>query len=140
MKSKKISDLAARLRKARELVGLTQHGLAEKWGKTGNYVYMLEAGIKPVGRKLEHKVLELEEEASKKLRSWSASLTGAAVVERLAESEAWAPVVSWASAGGGGVFGDLEHQIEETVSTDCKDPNKYALIVEGDSMSPKFEA
>lgn len=50
-----------------------------------------------------------------------------------------APVVSWASAGFGGAYDDLANQIEEWVETVSRDPNKYALIVDGDSMSPKYE-
>ena len=50
------------------------------------------------------------------------------------------PVVSWASAGAGGNFSDLEEQIDEYLETDCKDPNAYALIIEGDSMEPRFLA
>jgi phage repressor protein C with HTH and peptisase S24 domain len=49
-----------------------------------------------------------------------------------------APVVSWASAGRGGSYADLADFLEEWVETDCKDANKYALIVEGDSMEPRF--
>jgi len=49
-----------------------------------------------------------------------------------------APVISWASAGYGTVYDDLGGFMDEYVETDCRDPNKYALIVEGDSMEPIF--
>jgi phage repressor protein C with HTH and peptisase S24 domain len=53
------------------------------------------------------------------------------------------PVVAWAVATAlldhyGGNFSDLANQLDETVGTDCKDPNAYALIIEGDSMEPRF--
>jgi phage repressor protein C with HTH and peptisase S24 domain len=53
------------------------------------------------------------------------------------------PVVAWAIASAyldhyGGNFSDLANQIDETVDTDSKDPNAYALIIEGDSMEPRF--
>ena len=48
------------------------------------------------------------------------------------------PVVSWAKAGDGGNFSDCADQINEGVATDCKDPNAYALIIEGDSMEPRY--
>lgn len=48
------------------------------------------------------------------------------------------PVVSWAKAGCGGNFHDLANQIDEWLDTDCKDPNSYALIIDGDSMEPQF--
>lgn len=50
------------------------------------------------------------------------------------------PVVSWASAGEGGNFGDLAEQIDEWIESDTKDANAYALILEGDSMEPEFKA
>lgn len=49
------------------------------------------------------------------------------------------PVVSWARAGAAEFnYHDLAEFIDETVQTTCKDPNAFALIVEGDSMEPKF--
>lgn len=50
------------------------------------------------------------------------------------------PVVSWAAAGRTGNFQDLANQMEEWLYSDCKDPNAYALILEGDSMEPEFKA
>jgi phage repressor protein C with HTH and peptisase S24 domain len=35
---------------------------------------------------------------------------------------------------------DLAHQIMETVETDCRDPNAFAMIIEGDSMEPEIRA
>jgi SOS-response transcriptional repressor LexA len=37
-------------------------------------------------------------------------------------------------------YEDLANQIEETVETDCKDPNTFAIIIEGDIMEPTFKA
>jgi phage repressor protein C with HTH and peptisase S24 domain len=37
-------------------------------------------------------------------------------------------------------YEDIANEIEETVETDCKDPNAFALIIEGDSMEPEFRA
>lgn len=54
------------------------------------------------------------------------------------EQGQFAPVVSWASAGSGGDYEDLADFMKEWVKTDCKDPNKYALIIDGDSMVEKF--
>jgi SOS-response transcriptional repressor LexA len=49
------------------------------------------------------------------------------------------PVVSWASAGLGHNYADLAEQIDEWVDCETKDPNSYALIIEGDSMLPDFK-
>ena len=50
------------------------------------------------------------------------------------------PVVSWARAGSASDYADLCNQIDEWVATDCRDPNAFALILEGDSMEPEFVA
>jgi len=50
------------------------------------------------------------------------------------------PVVSWASAGQGGDYEDLANQIDEYLNSDCTDLNSYALILEGDSMTPEFKS
>jgi SOS-response transcriptional repressor LexA len=51
-----------------------------------------------------------------------------------------APVVSWAAAGQARAYEDLANQLEEWVETDCKDPNAFSIIIEGDSMEHKFLA
>jgi SOS-response transcriptional repressor LexA len=48
-----------------------------------------------------------------------------------------APIVSWASAGQARAFVDQGPDVEH-IATNCKDPNCYALLVEGDSMEPKY--
>lgn len=50
------------------------------------------------------------------------------------------PVVSWAAAGKANDYEDLANQIEETVECDIRDPNAFALIVEGDSMEKEIMA
>jgi phage repressor protein C with HTH and peptisase S24 domain len=37
-------------------------------------------------------------------------------------------------------YGDLDGQINETIPGATKDPNSFALILEGDSMEPRFPA
>jgi phage repressor protein C with HTH and peptisase S24 domain len=50
------------------------------------------------------------------------------------------PIISWASAGIGGNYSDMEGFLDEYVYSQCADPHAYGLIVEGDSMEPKFSA
>lgn len=55
----------------------------------------------------------------------------------------YVPVISWAMASAfldhdAGNFGDLEHIIDEHLHCETKDPNAYALIIEGPSMMPIF--
>ena len=48
------------------------------------------------------------------------------------------PVVSYAQAGEGGNFDDLANHIDEWVTTDTRDVNAFAVIIEGQSMEPAF--
>ncbi len=58
-----------------------------------------------------------------------------------AESKAQpVPVIGWAAAGQGGVFVDLSAKVDEYLNTDCMDLHAYAVIIEGDSMTPEFRA
>ena len=50
------------------------------------------------------------------------------------------PVVSYATAGKAGDYEDLANFLDESLETDCADPNCFALIVEGDSMEPMLRA
>lgn len=123
---------------------LTQEELAQRWNRSGNYIYLLESGKKPIPKKLEHKIVELEKEAEVRdaqVRD-SDRLKEEAPGFRMADKGKIrrAPVVSWASAGIGGSYSDLAEQIEEAVETDCPDANCYALIVEGKSMEPVLRA
>jgi len=52
----------------------------------------------------------------------------------------WAPVVSWARAGGEWhSYQDLCTQIDEKLPTDCNDANCFWVKIEGDSMEPKYQ-
>jgi phage repressor protein C with HTH and peptisase S24 domain len=50
------------------------------------------------------------------------------------------PVVSWAAAGAAHDYQDMCNQIEEEIETESRDPNAFAIIIEGDSMEPDFLA
>jgi SOS-response transcriptional repressor LexA len=142
-KSVKESNFPKRLRDARLLLRMTQEELAAKWGYShGNYIYMLESGEKKFPKKLESRVMELEREVQTKFypshqAGFGMILTDENLLPAEKELIHKAPVVSWASAGLGGDYNDLATFLDEYVETDCKDPNKYALIVDGDSMEPE---
>ena len=46
------------------------------------------------------------------------------------------PVVSWATAGAAKDYNDLANFLDEKVISECKDPNAFCIIVDGDSMQP----
>lgn len=50
------------------------------------------------------------------------------------------PVISLASAGAAHDYADMESQIDLMIETNSRDGNAFALIIEGDSMLPRFEA
>jgi len=50
------------------------------------------------------------------------------------------PIVSMAQAGAGKDYQDMANQIDESVPTDSRDPNAFAVIIEGDSMEPTYFA
>lgn len=50
------------------------------------------------------------------------------------------PVISWAAAGNAQDYSDMAEQIDQKVETTCRDENAFALIIEGDSMEPRYMA
>ena len=50
------------------------------------------------------------------------------------------PVVSWGAAGAAHDYADLANQLDQSVESTCRDPNAFALIVEGDSMEKEIFA
>jgi len=49
------------------------------------------------------------------------------------------PVVGDAAAGRGRDFEDVCNQLQEMITSDCVDPNAFAITVAGDSMLPEFK-
>lgn len=49
------------------------------------------------------------------------------------------PIISWASAGSANAYEDQGHDVP-TIPSGCKDPNCYALEIEGNSMEPFYES
>ncbi len=131
---KKGDNFSDRLKEARSSLGISQAKLANKLGVTGNYIYLIESGAKSPGSDF---IARFELLVSGK----SANYSNAAPASPPPRAPRLVPVVSWARAGSEGFnYGDLSEQIDERVETDCRDENAYALIVEGDSMEPRFLA
>src|SRR4051812_11931679 len=134
-----------KLRKLRKGLRLTQAELAALLGIHRTYLVLIEKGKKIPSPRLERQILDFMEKAEHDTLSpqslWVQSrqprVSGFGLVQPAAKKT---PVVSWAAAGHARAYEDLANQIEETVETDCKDPNAFAIIIEGDSMEPKFYA
>ena len=136
-----MKNFSERLIARRNRLGLTQQGLALKAKLSPSSVSALERGLNPpTGRTLE-KLNKVLGEPGEWLYTTPFPPVSNARVEPLKETfqARRVPVISWASAGAGGNFSDNEGQIDEFIECDCMDRNAYALILEGDSMLPKFE-
>ena len=133
-----------KLKKLRKGLRLTQAELANLLGIHRTYLVLIEKGKKIPSPRLERAILDFMEKAEKQSLSpqtlWQRSaVSNASPI--LAEPPARrVPVVSWAAAGLARAYEDLANQIEELVETDCKDPNAFSIIIEGDSMEDKFYA
>src|SRR5688572_12250839 len=133
-----------KLRKLRKGLRLTQAELASLLGIHRTYLVLIEKGKKIPSPRLERSILDFMDKAERESLSpqslWRQA-GNANVTSLVSEPPARrAPVVSWAAAGVARAYEDLANQIEETVETDCKDPNTFAIIIEGDSMEHKFYA
>jgi SOS-response transcriptional repressor LexA len=134
-----------KLRRLRKSLRLTQAELAALLGIHRTYLVLIEKGKKIPSPRLERAILDFMDRAEKQSLSpqtlWASTASPRFSTFSLEQPSAKkTPVVSWAAAGAARAYEDLANQIEENVETDCKDPNAFAIIIEGDSMEPKFYA
>ena len=128
----------------RRKLRLTQAEAAQALGIHRTYLVLIEAGKKTPSMRLMRFIDEFIDRASKQ----PAGKPGALALQRTAPVFSVpgtplgrpVPVVSWATAGHAKDYQDLAAQIDETVMTECRDANAFAIIIEGDSMESKFFA
>ena len=112
---------------------LPDYRIAEMFNVRPQYFSQIRQKKKVPGPKMMKRLNELEqggaENATSESNAKSAPLPLRAV-----------PVVSWARAGEGINYEDLCRQLEEWASSDTRDRNAFAVILEGDSMEPRFFA
>jgi SOS-response transcriptional repressor LexA len=136
-----------RLIGARNNADISQQNLADKLGKSLRTIQNWESGDNmPKNPAMLSKIAQHLNVSVKYLTGQNDSQTsyqevqenvpnvGARVVMRNV------PVVSWASCGRSNDYEDMEGQIDETLQCETKDPNAFALIVEGDSMESEIMA
>src|ERR1051326_7911476 len=133
-----------KLRRLRKGLRLTQAELAALLGIHRTYLVLIEKGKKIPSPRLERSILDFMDKAERQSLSpqslWN-QINKPNASPLISEPPARrSPVVSWAAAGQARAYEDLANQIEETVETDCRDANAFAIIIEGDSMEPKFYA
>ncbi|MGV3774534.1 MAG: LexA family protein [Verrucomicrobiales bacterium] len=131
-----------RLRKARKQLRLTQADLANLLGIHRTYLVLIEKGKKIPSSRLGRTINEFIEQAESKNGevAWPKHTPGNAALSTSAAPTRKVPVVSWAAAGLARDYEELRNHIDEMVETDCKDPDAFSIIIEGDSMEHKFFA
>ena len=134
-----------KLRRLRKNLRLTQAELANLLGIHRTYLVLIERGKKIPSPRLERSILDFMTKAERENLDpnelWEqARRANAAQYIPQQPPPKRTPVVSWAAAGVARAYEDLANQMEESVDTDCKDPNAFAIIIEGDSMEEKFFA
>jgi HTH-type transcriptional regulator, cell division transcriptional repressor len=131
-----------RLMARRNHLGLTQGELANKTGVHLRSVTNWESGdFAPRGEKMRKLAEVLSTTVAHLLGEDNAYPNNNISAQEIKQSPATrkVPVVSFARAGEGGNFHDMMEQIAEFTETESRDPNCYALIIEGDSMLPEFK-
>lgn len=141
-------SIGERLRKFRETQGFSIDQLAAKSSVTSGHIGRIERGDSSNPR------FETIEALARALNIDPADIMfnrnreGHAVPDRAFDAPAYIPndipVVGLTKAGRGGFFNEMGYPSGEGFKKvhrpiDVKDPNAYALVVEGDSMSPMLE-
>lgn len=146
-----------RLKAVREKAGLNLIELAKRSGfavstinnfenkKTDGSDRFIKTMAETLGVRIKEIVPDWEEKASGAIREGEDQpYGGGKLIMKTRHARRMVPVISWARAGRiterGFNYEDLENYFEETVETDSRDANAFALIVEGDSMAPEYRA
>ncbi|MDX1950941.1 MAG: S24 family peptidase [Verrucomicrobiota bacterium] len=136
---------ATPLRRARKALRLTQLELAKMLDIHRTYLVLIETGVKIPSPRLQKNIEEFIRKAAQETagrRPFTMSDPGfiSGGFRPAGPMARQVPVVSWATAGAAKDYEDLCNQLDEVVTTETKDPNAFAIIIEGDSMEPKFNA
>lgn len=135
-------EFPQRLLELRKNLGHTQEEMGSRLGVSGNWISLLERGHKEPGDSLLRHVELLEQAKDTGLlaRSAEGSLGQSdPTMNRGATSEQkLIPVIGWAHAGNASSYEELPHDWREFVPSNCRDPKAFAVVLEGDSMEPRF--
>jgi SOS-response transcriptional repressor LexA len=134
--------LSERLRISRTRLGLTQSGLAKLTGFSlsaiGNWESCQNA---PTPTKLSVLAQKLGVTIDYLLGNDSNPPGATASFANQVKTEVrQVPIVAWAHAGELVAYTDLDSSWHEYTATTCRDENCFAVIIEGDSMEPKYSA
>jgi transcriptional regulator with XRE-family HTH domain len=143
MEKRKI--FAKNLKELREKAELSQAELAKRVGVTPPTVTGWEQG-KYMPENLETVAAVLKVNAAWMVGESTDSTPSKALIPNAkfvgleAEGLRKVPVISWARAGSATDYEDMQNYIEDWTVTQTRDENAFAIIVEGDSMEPVYQA
>ncbi|MCX6908227.1 MAG: LexA family transcriptional regulator [Verrucomicrobia bacterium] len=126
-----ISEHAIRLRTLHAKMQCTWAALAQRIGVSESMIYQVLKGASGFSEKALFRLEQWEKEFM-----CESNVRPAPPLKNVRR----VPVVSYAMAGKAADYDDLANFLDETIETDCKDANCFALIVEGDSMEPAIRA
>lgn len=147
-----MENFPGRMLALRQTKGWTQERLAAELQISSNYVSLLEGGRRQPSSRLLQSFTMLERAASPaagdKARTIGepADAAGSGTVLAAdppvygAKPFRQIPVIGWAHAGEAGSYEELPIDWQHRIPTECRDPNAFAVVLEGESMEPKYSA
>jgi len=145
------NDFSARLHRLRQKLGLTQEEISKELGISSNYVSLLEGGKKRPSQTLRRALSRMEaekaDEVAARTRAALSMIDGESPPRSSRRRDEVSTydscrmigVVGWAHAGEAQDYEELPSSWQERVPTECRDPQAFAVRLEGESMTPRYE-
>ena len=137
-----MSTFLQKLGRYRQLCSLSREEMGQKLGVTGRYIGMIERGEKSVESDSPISILLdllLSESERNSVSEDATKYHAESRVPPGAEPVRWVPLISWVHAGVAASYEELPLDQQDLVPTLCRDTRAFALMVDGDSMTPKIE-
>lgn len=114
----------------RTLLGLGQKEMAKRLGISRPYLSEIENERRPPSEALVQKLALVKETAEATVRS--------DVRPKRQAIGQGVPVISWARAGAASSYESMPFDWQDVIPSACPDEDAFGLILEGDSMEPKY--
>lgn len=134
-----MANFPDRLLELRKTLNLTQEEMGQRLGISSNYVSLLEGGKRQPSTNLVMTLSHLESAHSEGV---TLQRVGGKVSKAAAAGSTFRsiPVVGWAHAGDAATYEELPKGWQREIPTECRDPNAFAVVLEGESMEPRYSA
>lgn len=115
--------------------------MAERMGLSMSYIHQLEAGKRTPSDQVEKlvRIFEIQLESNpgseKQPVRYPEELLGPPPAPRRFRE---IPVLGWAHAGEAATYEEMAEDWQDRIPTEARDPRAFAVILEGESMEPKF--